>query len=140
MVINDAENMWMVTFYADWCPYCEPFAPEYEAAQSDSLLTDKKVKFGALNVMENRDLTQRYQVTRTPTVKIFGSNKEESEDYSGHRQRSALVKFINDYAVANEYVEAKPDDGTEYWYNIETIVKDIAGAHSTRIKAAESAH
>jgi len=32
MVVNDDENMWMVTFFADWCPYCEPFSPEYEAA------------------------------------------------------------------------------------------------------------
>ena len=32
MVMSDDQNMWMVSFYADWCPYCQPFSPEYEAA------------------------------------------------------------------------------------------------------------
>ena len=26
-VKQDTENMWIVSFYADWCPYCQPFAP-----------------------------------------------------------------------------------------------------------------
>lgn len=56
-VKQDTENMWIVSFYADWCPYCKPFAPQYEAAQKDPALANKKVKFGAINVMENRDLT-----------------------------------------------------------------------------------
>ena len=24
VVLSDVENMWLVTFYADWCPYCQP--------------------------------------------------------------------------------------------------------------------
>ena len=31
-VLADDENLWMVTFYADWCPYCGPFSAEFEAA------------------------------------------------------------------------------------------------------------
>ena len=27
----------------------------------------------------------------------------------------------------------------QYWYNIEAIVKEIAGAHDTRVKTAKSA-
>lgn len=53
------------------------------------------MKFGAVNVMENRDLTQLYEVKRSPTIKVFGHDKEEPEDYSGHRQRAELVKYVN---------------------------------------------
>ena len=138
MVINDDEHLWMVTFYADWCPYCEPFAPEYEAAQNDTELANKKVKFGAVNVMENRNLTQDYEVKRSPTVKIFGIDKHAPEEYSGHRKRSEIVKYINDYAEKHDYI-AEPE-GAKYFYNIESIVKTIAAAHDGRIQEVQKAH
>ena len=62
IVMNDDENMWLVTFYAEWCPYCQPFSPELEAAQVDPTLGDKKIKFGAVDVMQSRDITQRYAI------------------------------------------------------------------------------
>lgn len=55
---SDDENAWMVVFYADWCPYCKNFDPEYDAAVKDQSLSGKKVKFGAVDVMANRDLTK----------------------------------------------------------------------------------
>lgn len=142
MVINDTENMWMVTFYADWCPYCEPFSPELEAAQLDTALADKHIKFGAVNVMENRDLTMHYGVARSPSVKIFGLDREAPEDYTGHRKREELVAYLNEYAETNEYVVPPPPEPetAKYLYNIGSIVDEIRSAHGERIYAAEAAH
>ena len=52
------------------------------------------------------------------------------------------MNFANEYALANDYVEVKlPEAGmATYWYNIESIVKEIAGSHATRIKAAHADH
>ena len=55
-MLSDVENMWLVTFYADWCPYCQPVYQELTAAKNDYSLVDKKVKFGVIDVMANRDL------------------------------------------------------------------------------------
>jgi len=57
MVLNDDENMWIVAFYAEWCPYCKPFDPEYAAAKADPKMADKRVKFAAIDVMANRETT-----------------------------------------------------------------------------------
>lgn len=57
MVLDDDENMWIVAFYADWCPYCKPFEPEYAAAKADPKMADKKIKFAAIDVMANRETT-----------------------------------------------------------------------------------
>jgi len=122
MVSNDADHLWMVTFYADWCPYCEPFSPELEAAQKDTALADKKIKFGAVNVMENRDLTMQYGVSRSPSVKIFGKDKATPEDYTGHRKRTELVEYLNNYASTNDYVVVPEVPETKYDYNIKSIV------------------
>lgn len=60
-------------------------------------------------------------------------------DYTGHRSRYELANYANQYALANGYV-LPPEVGiAEYWYNIESIVKEVAGAHATRIKAAHAA-
>lgn len=73
--------------------------------------------------MENRNLTQDYNVTRSPTVKIFGLNKKEPENYTGHRQRTELVKYINDYAEKHSFKEDPPVPETaKYYYNIDSIV------------------
>ena len=32
---NDDDNVWVVTFYSDYCPWCEDFEPEfYDIARS----------------------------------------------------------------------------------------------------------
>jgi len=76
----------MVTFYADWCPYCKTFDAEYDAASKDGSLKDSRIKFGAVDVMANRDLTKQFGIKRSPTVKIFGHDKAAPEDYLGQRK------------------------------------------------------
>ena len=48
-VLSDDENLWLVTFYTDWCPYCEQLAIELTAAMADPILAGVKVKYGAVN-------------------------------------------------------------------------------------------
>ena len=85
-VEKDDKNAWMVTFYADWCPYCKTFDAEYDAASKDGSLKDSRIKFGAVDVMANRDLTKQFGIKRSPTVKIFGHDKAAPEDYLGQRK------------------------------------------------------
>ena len=91
VILNDDENMWMVTFYADWCPYCKPVYEELSEAKNDYSLLDKKVKFGVVDVMANRDLLKEYDVRQSPSIKVFGVDKENPEDYYGERKASSIV-------------------------------------------------
>jgi len=59
-----------VDFYADWCVPCvavdqliERLAEEYRG----------KMNFGRINVDENQDITDRYQVMSIPTLLIFSN-------------------------------------------------------------------
>ena len=104
-MLNDDENMWMVTFYANWCPYCKPVYEELNAAKNDYTLMDKKVKFGVIDVMANRDLLKEYDVKQSPSIKVFGADKENPEDYYGLRKASNIVSFINNYAEKQGFVD-----------------------------------
>ena len=103
-VENDDKNAWIVTFYADWCPYCKTFDPEYEAASNDTRLKDKLIKFGAVDVMANRDLTKQFGIKRSPTVKIFGHDKDTPEDYLGQRKTKDVVDFVDTFTTKHNFI------------------------------------
>ena len=137
LVDDDKDNAWVVTFYADWCPYCKTFSDDFGAAVKDPSLENKKIKFGAVDVMANRDLTKKFGIKRSPTVKIFGKDKEAPEDYTGQRKKADLVSHCADYCEENEFVEAAEEaeepKETEFNYNIDKIVAIISGAHTQRV-------
>ena len=139
-VENDDDNVWMITFYADWCPYCAPFDTEFTAASNDIALADKKIKFGSVDVMANRDLTTRYGIKRSPTVKVFGVDKSAPEDYVGHRKQADLVSYCNDYATTHNFIVPPPEPEVQYIYNIDAIVQTVVASHEKRVSEAEAAH
>ena len=134
-VAKDEDNAWVITFYADWCPYCKTFSEEYGAAVHDVKLEDKKIKFGAVDVMANRDLTKKFGIKRSPTVKIFGKDRENPEDYTGQRKTEDIVSHCVDFCDKNDFVTEKKEEApkVEYTYNIDSIVKTISTAHSARV-------
>ena len=143
-VDNDKDNAWVVTFYADWCPYCKPFSDEYAKAVSDPALQGKRVKFGAVDVMANRDLISKYGIKRSPTIKVFGTDKSAPEDYLGHRKSADLVSYCGEYCNKHDFLVAEPahvePKQATYYYNVDAIVKEIAAAHDKRVGQVELDH
>ena len=103
-VKNDKDNAWMVTFYADWCPYCKTFDAEYANAAKDTRLKDKNIRFGAVDVMANRDLTKQFGIKRSPTVKVFGRDKSAPEDYLGQRKQSDVLDYVDSYTTKHNFL------------------------------------
>ena len=80
-----------VDFYADWCVPCiavdqliERLAEEYRG----------KMTFARLNVDENHDITDRYQVMSIPTLLIF-SNGKAIKSFVGARKIKGCRREIN---------------------------------------------
>jgi len=88
--------------------------------------------------MANRDLTKRYAIKRSPTVKIFGTDKQAPEDYTGKRRADDLVIRVDEYASENEFVVPPPP--SKFDYNIDAVVKTISIAHKYRINVAQTSH
>ncbi|GJQ74963.1 hypothetical protein Trydic_g9589 [Trypoxylus dichotomus] len=87
-LVIKAEEVWLVEFYAPWCGHCQQLVPEYKKV-ADAL--KNIVKVGAVNVDEQNDLGERFDITGFPTIKIFGTNKNKPEDYAGPRTAQGLV-------------------------------------------------
>ncbi len=62
----------MVDFWAVWCGPCKVLSPIVEELGRDY---EGKLKVGKVNVDENNQLAQRYNVMSIPTLKFFKNGK-----------------------------------------------------------------
>ena len=60
LVLNNSNEVWMVAFYANFCPHCVEADPEFTYARDQLVNLGYPVRFGAIDVMANRDLTAKY--------------------------------------------------------------------------------
>ena len=74
-VLNSARPA-LVDFWAPWCGPCHVIAPIVSALAQKY---ESRLKVGKLNVDENADLANRYQVRSIPTLKVFKGGKVVDE-------------------------------------------------------------
>jgi len=81
----------LVDFYADWCGPCKMLEPTVKSlAQS----TDAAV--AKVDIDQNQQLAQQYQVRGVPTLMLF-SDGEAVEQVVGVRDESTLRSLIEQY-------------------------------------------
>jgi thioredoxin 1 len=67
-----ATGAYAIDFYADWCGPCKMMGPVFEEASSNY---DGKVKFGKINIDEQRNLALEHQVMSIPTLLFIKDGK-----------------------------------------------------------------
>ncbi|MCM8781540.1 MAG: thioredoxin [Candidatus Omnitrophica bacterium] len=63
----------LVDFWAVWCGPCKAMAPIIESLAGE---LETKVKIGKLNVDENPDVTNMFNILNIPTLILFKDGKE----------------------------------------------------------------
>ena len=83
----------LVDYWAEWCGPCKMVAPVLEeiAGQHGDKLTVAK-----LNIDENPQIAQQYQVMSIPTMSVFQGGKVV-KTIVGAKPKSALLKDLADY-------------------------------------------
>ncbi len=84
-VINSKEPV-LIDFWSPGCPPCEMIAPIIEEIDKEF---KEKVKVGKVNVRENPDLAQKYEIMGVPTLIIF-KEAELKERATGLRSKEVI--------------------------------------------------
>lgn len=69
MALKDRNKVWLVDYYAPWCPHCRHFAPEWEKVANFYAGTDT-VQVGAVDCTKNGDICNREGIRGYPGVKV----------------------------------------------------------------------
>lgn len=84
-------------FYADWCPHCVAFKPDFLKAQEDmngSKSKGKTLRLELVDCVANKTIASENSVSGFPTVKIFTDDNESSE-YKGERTYEGLTSYLS---------------------------------------------
>jgi thioredoxin 1 len=88
--VLDAEGLVLVDFWATWCGPCLMLGPIIDEVSKEM---EGKVKVLKLNVDENPQTAQKYQVLSIPTVKLFKGG-EIVEDFVGVQPKDTYVQAV----------------------------------------------
>ncbi|HCK98910.1 MAG TPA: thioredoxin [Candidatus Marinimicrobia bacterium] len=82
----------LVDFWASWCMPCKKIAPIIEELSKEY---DRKMKFGKVNVENNRVIPQQYGIRSIPTLLIFKDGKVATQ-IVGMQAKQSLEKKIGE--------------------------------------------
>jgi len=82
----------VVDFWAEWCGPCKMMAPHFEAAAAES---SGSVVFGKVNVDNEYELSERFDVMSIPTL-IFFKDGEIVDQIAGALTKEMLQKKVKD--------------------------------------------
>lgn len=89
-VLNSSQPV-VVDLWAEWCMPCLMVAPIIEELAQEY---DGKVKFGKLNVDENRNIAIRFSIQAIPTLLIF-KDGQLVQKFVGLRSKADLKREID---------------------------------------------
>jgi len=89
-VLNSSQPV-VVDLWAEWCMPCLMVAPIIEELAQEY---DGKVKFGKLNVDENRSIAIRFSIQAIPTLLIF-KDGQLVQKFVGLRSKADLKREID---------------------------------------------
>ncbi|MEK6881787.1 MAG: thioredoxin [Nanoarchaeota archaeon] len=70
-IISNGHKLVVVDFFADWCMPCLMMAPVIEELAEDM----KEVKFVKIDVDDNSELSEKYEIRSIPTLIFFKNGK-----------------------------------------------------------------
>jgi thioredoxin 1 len=83
----------VVDYWAEWCGPCKMIAPVLEEIASEY---GEKIDVVKLNVDENPEIAQRYQILAIPTLNVF-QNGEVVKQIKGAKPKAALLRDLADF-------------------------------------------
>ena len=90
--VLNKKGLVFVDFYAEWCGPCKMAAPIIEGLSDE--YADKAV-IAKVDVDENRELAQKYQVLSIPTVLVFKNGQPVGQPVIGFRGKEGYVNALD---------------------------------------------
>ncbi|MGH1418043.1 MAG: thioredoxin [Hyphomicrobiaceae bacterium] len=91
-VLKSSEPV-LVDFFAEWCGPCKAMAPALDQIAQEM---QGKLKVVQLDVDQNPNITQQYNIRAMPTLLIFKDGQVAAQHVGALVQKASLEKWVND--------------------------------------------
>lgn len=85
-----SDKVVLVDFWADWCGPCMSLAPIIE----EIALENPHIKVGKINIDEQADLAEEFNIMSIPTLKVFKDGKVVNT-HIGYTSKENILRFID---------------------------------------------
>ena len=79
----------LLDFWADWCMPCKMLAPVIDEIAAEN----PQIKVGKINIDEQMELAQSFQVMSIPTLMVFKNGQKQSTSV-GVQPKSAILEML----------------------------------------------
>jgi len=93
--IRDAKGVVLVDFYADWCPPCRVQGPVIAETKA---LTGGKAQVLKVDVDNQRDIAERFQIDALPTLVVLKDGQEVKRMKGLQRNAEKLANLLKKQA------------------------------------------
>lgn len=95
--IDNSEDILVMYFYTEWCPYCKKAKPEWNKFENyvgnKNKNIDYTINLVSINCDESKSIANKYKIDGYPTVKLIYKNKEY--DFDAKVTKDNLVEFLD---------------------------------------------
>lgn len=93
----DNNDVIIILFYTDWCPYCKKAMPEWvkftDYVKNINKSNDFVIKTNEIDCEKESDIAEKYKIEGYPTIKLI--YKGEVYNYDAKPEYDSLVEFLN---------------------------------------------
>ncbi|AOA02561.1 thioredoxin family protein [Carnobacterium maltaromaticum] len=87
-----SNGLTLVDFWGEWCSSCQRLSAVLTSVAP--LFSDDQIKMAKLNVNQNKQIAEAYQIMSIPTMVLF-KNGEPIEKITGYLPREVLIDYLN---------------------------------------------
>lgn len=92
-LVEGAEGVAVVDFFATWCGPCKMLAPVFQEVGNE---LDGKAQFYKVDIDQSLDIARQFNVSTVPTIIVF-KNGEPIERLVGFMPKENLLSKIREY-------------------------------------------
>lgn len=103
---DSKDNNFVLDFTASWCGPCQVIAPQFESISKEEIF--KHIKFYKVDVDENEDLCEEYEINCMPTF-VFLKDKKLVDSMKGANIKDLRSKIESNFCETNDDKEIDID-------------------------------
>nr|CCA19181.1 sulfhydryl oxidase putative [Albugo laibachii Nc14] len=96
-LVRQTSTVWLVDFYAPWCPHCRHFAPQYEKVAR--AFASSNIKIGAVDCVQESSICDDEKIDRYPSIQLLQVHRGTAEPRIFQMRRFSDFRDVIDWVV-----------------------------------------